>query len=121
MLKSKCARAASFFVVACAIVACSDAELTFGGPLELSVTSNSPVSVTDSLILEYDVTGQSLLGLAVTWGDGAVDSVFFAGAQSASGRRAHLYSTDGSYPVSASVTDGLQGTTTEDLTVTVDP
>ena len=102
-------------------VACSDAELTFGGPLSLNVTSNAPIAVSDSLVLEYDATGQSLLGIAVTWGDDAVDSVFFAGAQSAAGRVAHLYASDGSYVVTATVTDGLQGSLGRELTVDVSP
>lgn len=121
MLTSKIGRSAFFLLVMCAIVACSDSELTFGGPLELSLTSNAPVAVTDSLVVDYDVTGRTLLGMEITWGDSTVDSVFFAGAQTAAGRRPHLYSTDGTFTVTATVTDQVEGTVTEELTVTVNP
>lgn len=121
MLKSKRLRWASFFAAAVIIAACSDAELTFGGPLDLAITSNAPVSVTDSLVVNYDVTGRSLLGIAITWGDASVDSVFFAGAQTAMGRVAHLYSADGDYTVSATVTDGVEGQVNRELSVTISP
>lgn len=121
MLTSSIGRLACFYLVTCAIVACSGSELTFGGPLELSITSNAPVATTDSLVLNYDVTGRTLLGMAVTWGDGTVDSVFFAGAQTAEGRLPHLYSSDGAFTVTATVTDQAQGLVTEELPVTVTP
>lgn len=122
MLTSRISGLAAISVVSVgAIVACSDSRLTIGGPLELAITSNSPVPVTDSLVVNYDVTGRSLLGMAVTWGDESVDSVFFAGSQTAEGRLAHLYTSDGSYMVTAEVTDALEGTVTRELTVTVDP
>ena len=70
--------------VVIALPACTTSEVTFGGPLALQITSNSPVSVTDSLRVEYSVDGRSLLGLAVEWGDTQVDSLGFSSAQSAS-------------------------------------
>lgn len=121
MLTSRFGRLVLLYLSTCAIVACSDSELTFGGPLELRLTSNSPVTVTDSLVVNYDVTGRTLLGMAVTWGDGTVDSVAFAGAQTAAGRLPHLYSSDGTFTVAATVTDQVQGLVTEELTVTVNP
>lgn len=121
MLKSNRLRWASFLVAAVVIAACSDAELTFGGPLDLAITSNAPVSVSDSLVVNYDVTGRSLLGIAVMWGDSTVDSVFFAGAQTAMGRVSHLYPAEGDYTVTAIVTDGVEGQVTRDLSVTISP
>lgn len=121
MLTSNIGRLASLYLAACAIVACSDSELTFGGPLKVTLTSNAPVAVTDSVVVDYDVTGGTLLGMAVTWGDGTVDSVFFAGAQTAAGRLPHLYASDGTFTVAATVTDQVQGLATEELTVTVNP
>ncbi|MDX1494508.1 MAG: hypothetical protein R3253_10640 [Longimicrobiales bacterium] len=114
-------RWASFSAVVAAVVACSDADLTFGGPLDLVLTSNEPVSVNDSLVVNYDVTGRSLLGIAITWGDATVDTVFFAGAQTAAGRVAHLYSTEGDYTVTGTVSDGLEGTVSQELSVTITP
>lgn len=121
MLRSTFIRWAVALSLLPAVVACSDAQLTYGGPLTLSVTSNEPVEVTDSLIVEYSVEGSSLLGIEVLWGDEAVDSVFFGGAQRAGGRLAHLYAADGSYVVTATVTDALQGTEDRQVTVTVSP
>ena len=121
MLRSTIIRWAFALTSLCVVVSCSDAELTFGGPLALTVSSNAPITVTDSLVVNYDATGQSLLGLALLWGDGTVDSVFFAGAQSAAGRVAHLYAEDGAYTVTATVTDGLQGNIQRELDVTVSP
>lgn len=121
MLKSNRIRWASFFAAAAVIAACSDADLTFGGPLDVVITSNAPVPVSDSLVVNYDVTGRSLLGVAITWGDATVDSVFFAGAQTAMGRVAHLYGADGDYTVTATVTDGVEGTVSRDLSVTISP
>ncbi len=121
MLTIKIGRLATLYLVTCAIVACSDSELTFGGPLELAITSNAPVSYADSLVLNYQVDGTTLVGMAVTWGDSAVDSLFFSGAQFAEGRLPHLYSDEGTYTVTAQVRDANQGTTTRELTVTVNP
>lgn len=114
-------RWSSLFALAGLAVACSDSDLTFGGPLDVSITSNSPVSVDDSLVVNYDVTGRSLLGIAITWGDATVDSVFFSGAQSAMGRVAHLYDADGDYTVTGTVTDGIEGNASDELSVTITP
>lgn len=121
MLRSTSTRWAFALSLVSAVVACSDAELTYGGPLALSLTSNAPVPVTDSLIVEYSVDGSNLVGMEVLWGDDGVDSVFFAGAQTAGGRLAHLYTADGSYVVTATVTDAQQGTEDRQITVTVSP
>lgn len=121
MLRSTIIRWAFALSLVAIAVACSDAELTYGGPLAVSVTSNEPVEVTDSLIIEYSVEGSSLLGMEVLWGDETVDSIFFGGAQTAGGRVAHLYAADGTYLVTTTVTDALQGTADRQITVTVSP
>jgi len=109
--------------VAAAIIgsACSDAELTFGGPLSLDVTSNAPISVTDSLVLQYSVMGRTLLGMEVVWGDATVDSIPFSSAQSASGRVAHLYDSAGTFTLTATVDDALEGSVAEELSITINP
>ena len=101
--------------------ACSSSEFISGGPLDLQVSSNSPVSVGDSLRLDYDVIGRSLLGLVVIWGDAERDSIFFFGAQTAGGHIAHLYPSDGSFTIMVQVQDQIDGSEMTDLTVTVDP
>ncbi len=114
----RCTAAMALAVLA---LSCSSSEVTFGGPLDLQIAANSPVSVADSLQLDYDITGRSLLGMEVLWGDSGLDSLFFSGAQTASGRVRHLYAAEGTYTVTARVVDQAEGTQTKTLTVTVDP
>ena len=101
--------------------ACSSNDVTFGGPLDLQISSNSPVSVGDSLQLDYDVVGRNLLGMVVEWGDSELDSLFFSGAQSAGGRVRHLYADEGTYTLMARVLDQVEGNTIKELTVTIEP
>ena len=79
------------------------------------------MAVTDSLVVEYDVVGRTLLGMVVDYGDAQADSIFFQGAQTAGGRAPHLYAASGQYTVSARVDDAIEGTVTEQLTVTINP
>jgi len=92
-----------------------------GGPLELSISAISPVAVTDSLVVEYQVVGRTLLGMVVDYGDTQSDSIFFQGAQTAGGRAPHLYAASGQYTISARVDDALEGSVMEQLTVTINP
>jgi hypothetical protein len=101
--------------------ACSSSDITLGGPLTVTIGSNSPVSLGDSLRLDYDVTGRSLAGMAINWGDAQIDSVGFLGAQTAGGSETHLYDSAGTYTVQTIVFDQLQGSATTDLTVTINP
>lgn len=110
-----------FVVVAGIATACSTADLTFGGPLQMQLTSNAPVSVNDSLRLDYEIIGRSLLGLVVQWGDSELDSLLFAGAQSAGGRAFHSYDSAGTYTIRATVLDQIQGSIGQELTVTINP
>ena len=113
--------AGSLVGVAIGVVACSSNEISIGGPLQFQISSNSPVPAGDSVHIDYDVRGRSLLGMVVTWGDQQFDSVFFSGAQTAAGRVSHLYASDGGYTVTAQVTDQIEGTDTQTLAVTVQP
>ena len=70
-------RSAACFALIVIGLACTRNQITLGGPLSLTVSSNAPVSVSDSLVLQYDVTGQTLAGMQVLWGDGQIDSVAF--------------------------------------------
>ncbi len=76
-------RSAACFALILIGLACTRNQITLGGPLSLTVSSNAPVSVSDSLVLQYDVTGQTLAGMQVLWGDGQIDSVAFLGSQTA--------------------------------------
>lgn len=99
--------------------ACSSSEITLGGTLAVTIGSNAPVNAGDSLRLDYDVTGRSLAGMVILWGDTEVDSVGFLGAQTAGGSEFHVYDSAGSYSISATVIDQLQGTEQAVLTVTI--
>jgi len=100
--------------------ACTD-ELTFGGPLEIEISSNSPVIAADSLQVDYDVVGRSLLGMVVIWGDDGLDSLVFSGAQTAGGRIRHAYDTAGVYIVRVTAVDQIEGTASQELTATINP
>lgn len=101
--------------------ACSSSELVSGGPLDLQISSNSPVSLGDSLSLTYDVVGRNLLGLVVIWGDAEQDSISFFGAQTAGGRIGHLYPSEGPFTIMVRVEDQIDGSQSKDLAVTVNP
>lgn len=108
-------------VVVSVSAACSSSDITLGGPLNVIIGSNSPVSAGDSLRLDYDVSGRSLAGMTLEWGDAQIDSVSFLGAQTAGGSEFHVYSSGGSYTIRATVFDQLQGSESTDLEVTIDP
>lgn len=121
-MPSSLIRRVRFFAVLTVFgAACSSSDITLGGPLTVTIGSNSPVSLGDSLRLDYDVTGQSLAGMAINWGDAQIDSVGFLGAQTAGGSEYHLYDSAGTYTIQTIVFDQLQGTETTDLTVTITP
>lgn len=104
-----------------ALAACGESTLTVGGPLFVELRADSVISVSDSLIVDYDASGRSLLGIVFDFGDSQVDSVQFVGSQSAGGRVAHLYALPGAYVVSGRVEDAVEGSITDQLTVTVTP
>lgn len=101
--------------------ACSTSDITLGGPLSVTLETNAPVSANDTLRLDYEVTGQSLAGMILVWGDSQVDSVSFLGAQSAGGSESHVYDSAGTYTIEATVLDQLQGSETAEITVTINP
>jgi hypothetical protein len=101
--------------------ACGSNDVTFGGPLDLQISTNSPVAVTDSLQLDYDVVGRVLVGMVIQWGDTELDSLYFSGAQTAAGRVRHQYVAPGAYTVRALVVDQLEGEQAKELSVTIQP
>ncbi|KPJ80335.1 MAG: hypothetical protein AMS19_09620 [Gemmatimonas sp. SG8_23] len=103
------------------VAACSSNEVSIGGPIDLQISSNAPVTQGDTLRLGYEAVGRSLLGMVVTWGDASLDSVFMNGAQSASGTASHLYADTGSFTITARLVDQVDGTDVKELTIRVDP
>lgn len=120
-MRFRCLATMFVLLMGTATWACSSSEASIGGPLEVRLTSNSPVALGDSLQLEYDVVGRSLLGLVVHWGDSQLDSLLFSGAQSAGGRIRHRYAAEGSFTVTATAVDQIEGSESRQLSVTVQP
>jgi hypothetical protein len=92
-----------------------------GGPLMLDLSGPASSPVSDSLKVEFDANGRSLLGLVLHYGDGQTDSVAMNGSQSAGGFRHHRYMEPGDYTVTGEVHDGIEGTATADFQVTITP
>jgi hypothetical protein len=85
-----------------------------GGPMSLSLKvdqADLPEGVPH--VFRIEARGQQLLGLIVDYGDGQVDSIATAGAQSATHVEAYTFGAAGSYRVRARVED-LRGLTASD-------
>ena len=115
------ARLFSIFAAGLFVWACASTEVDIGQPLDLQISSNAPVSVTDSLILEYDARGRLLLGMVIFWGDATLDSVFMNQAQSAGGSRGHIYPDTGSYTIRARLLDSVEGSDEKTLDIRIVP
>lgn len=112
-----------FSIAAAGLVgwACASTDVDIGQPLDLQVSSNTPVSVSDSLVLTYDAQGRSLLGLVILWGDATLDSVFMNAAQRAGGSRGHIYPDTGSYTITTRLVDSVEGTDEKTLDIRIEP
>ena len=111
----------SMFAAGLFVWSCASTDVEIGNPLELEVSSNTPVAVTDSLVLSYEARGRSLLGMVIFWGDATLDSVFMNAAQSAAGSRGHIYPDTGSYTITARLVDSVEGSEEEVLDIRIDP
>ena len=67
----------------------------------------------------YNVTGRRLSGVIFTWGDGTVDSLATAGAQTASGAREHTYQSAGLFTVRARAEDAVEGVASAEATINI--
>ena len=101
--------------------ACASTDIDIGSPVTLEVNATSPVSVGDSLVLEYEAQGRSLLGMVILWGDASLDSVFMNAAQSAAGSRGHIYPDTGSYTITARLVDSVEGSDEQTLDIRIVP
>ena len=99
--------------------ACADSVVEVGSDLELDMTGPSSIALSDSLTVDFEARGRSLLGFVLRYGDGAVDSVRLVGSQTAGGRLHHLYEESGTYTVIGEVQDGIEGNIMAEITVTV--
>lgn len=92
-------------------------EDEIGSPLAIELEGPPRGEVDEQVAVRYDAVGRSLQGIVFTWGDGAVDSLATAGAQSASGTMFHTYEAAGDFLVSARVEDSVEGVARAELTI----
>ena len=99
--------AAAALLAATTSTACDDGEI--GTPLSVELMGPGTGVVGHELSVVYSVSGRSLTGIIFEWGDGMVDSLATAGAQSAEGSRPHTYADPGVFSVRAVVEDAVEG------------
>jgi hypothetical protein len=98
--------------------------VSVGGPLSLSLSvDQAEVSEGTAHVFRVEARGQQLLGLILDYGDGQVDSVATAGAQSATHVEVHQFGAPGTYRVRARVEDlrGLSASDSLDVRVRLWP
>ena len=110
-------RTALLLLLAWAPASCYDDEI--GSPLSIELIGPETGLVGQKLSVLYNVTGRSLDGIVFTWGDGAVDSLATAGAQSASGAREHTYETAGMFTVRARAEDSVEGVASAEVFINI--
>ena len=92
-------------------------EDEIGSPLAIELEGPASGQVGEQLAFRYDAVGRSLQGIVFTWGDGAVDSLSTAGAQSAAGTMFRTYEAAGDFLVGARVEDSVEGVARAELTI----
>ncbi len=81
-----------------------------GSPLSLTIDAPSEAAPGQSVSVGYDAAGRRLLGIVFSWGDGTVDSVATAGAQTAAGSVDHVYEAPGGlFTIRARAEDAEEG------------
>ncbi len=97
---------------------CTDDEI--GTPLALELVGPGTGRVGEQLSVLYNVSGRRIDGIIFSWGDGVVDSLPTAGAQTASGSRQHRYLTPGRFLVRMTVEDGVEGVASADVVINIE-
>lgn len=110
-------RTALVSLLALAPASCFDDEI--GSPLSVELIGPENGLVGQKLSVLYNVTGRSLDGIVFTWGDGAVDSLATAGAQTASGAREHTYENAGMFTVRARAEDSVEGVASAEVFINI--
>lgn len=110
-------RAALLMLAVLANPSCYDDEI--GSPLSIELIGPDNGLVGQKLSVLYNVTGRSLDGIVFTWGDGAVDSLATAGAQTASGAREHTYEIAGMFTVRARAEDSVEGVASAEVFINI--
>ena len=104
-------------LLAASLAVCYDDEI--GTPLSVELIGPETGVVDQKLSVLYNVSGRSLSGIIFTWGDGTVDSLATAGAQTASGAREHTYETAGFFTVRARAEDSVEGVASADVMINI--
>lgn len=120
LLQSRAARGVALVLpglLAASLVACYDDEI--GTPLSIELIGPATGVVDQKLSVLYNVSGRSLNGIVFTWGDGAVDSLAAAGAQTASGSREHIYEAAGLFIVRARAEDAVEGVASAEVMIDI--
>ena len=90
--------------------ACSDLTFEGGGPVSITLTATpTTVATGTDVTFTYDIAGEFLDGVTLDYGDGAADTAYAQGAQSAHGKFVHAYDASGSFTAIGVVYDGRQG------------
>lgn len=110
-------RLALLLLTVLAYPSCYDDEI--GSSLSIELIGPETGLVGQKLSVLYNVSGRSLSGIVFTWGDGAVDSLATAGAQTASGAREHTYDVTGMFTVRARAEDAVEGVASAEVFINI--
>jgi len=114
----RAALGASFLCLAGGILAsCYEDEI--GTSLSIELIGPETGLVDQKLSVLYNVSGRRLNGIVFTWGDGSVDSLATAGAQTASGAREHTYQSTGLFTVRAQAEDAVEGVASDEVIINI--
>lgn len=102
---------------AAGLASCYEDEI--GTPLSVELIGPDTGLIDERLSVLYNVSGRRLNGVIFTWGDGTVDSLATAGAQTASGAREHTYRTPGLFTVRARVEDAVEGVASAEVMINI--
>ncbi len=98
----------------------SSLDLPTSGDLDLVLTvSPKTISSGGEVVISTSAIGTSLLGTVIEYGEGSVDSIQAAGAQTQTATRSWTYPNPGVFVIRATVDDSFQGRLTREDTVTV--
>lgn len=99
--------------------ACRD-DGPIGHPLSLALEAPQQARAAEAVSVRYAAAGRRLQGLVFAWGDGEVDSVVAAGAQTAAGAVEHVYEAPGGlFVLRARVEDAVEGAKTAEARILV--
>ena len=104
-------------LAATGLASCYEDEI--GTSLSIELIGPDTGLVDQKLSVLYNVSGRRLNGVIFTWGDGTVDSLATAGAQTASGAREHTYQSAGLFTVRARAEDAVEGVASAEVTINI--